>query len=838
MTKTSVAAGFKEISFISVDPSLFQYSPPQYMKFPIISKESHQLLPPIKCRTYSETGRVKREKQITAKSKSGQLAEILEFFRYHLDFVFQPSFRNYLYPESDSNSQTLERFPFGCVHELLNIGCSHMDSQNQDIIDKCITINFYGDFLEIASPGSLKNQKILSNTLYTLSELLAQLRWNPLIGFEEEDKMEKGIRKAIEDCRNLNSPEPVIYEKDGYIVATIYPISHRGDDRPDKKMTSDSCSVEKEKKTMLKKYDSPKYRGTQVIDIDKKKVPSLVIGCGGTGLWILSLLKRQLYINYDGTDKKCVFMLLDTTYDEKVHTSNSFKLSLGFDVDYSVMDGIKRYYQTLDEEYRKKVDTCFSIKETTFHSAISGWQKAGVKWAPNLNLSPSLGRATNKQNRNTQETKKNESGLISKNLPFRPEKPLNPDDGLGNKDRVSSEIGVDVGCYSHRRNQEYLALDYSTKEMKTTPFLNISKGGIGKLCADSFISDSVMKSLMRMYIDDYRIEADNLKRCSTIEEKLRKNIDAVKLWIGISDCTATNDPQSGQLNYLKRSIEVKSLRNDHWIEENKTGLTNYNPPMSPKRAVNTVSDLKSNIKPVFDLFSKIEFISNRDIEDVRGVLNKSFCWLNIPQTFGDFDLFEIKKDRIYHGKEISSLKVKTASPEIGANTPQSESILVDRTTSLHSDRKKIDNSEFVKQTGVDGYMEFLYNTATLCDFPDEDDNQNRNKNNFTTSYYMNGHNWKANLLPFISSSVTVNVTIQPDEDDDLESGKKKLMTDSGDRKIQLIDRSLNGNSIANLNQRLITSYAQAYSDNRIYFNVNKTRQRAKISDEFAWTNRL
>ena len=48
--------------------------------------------------------------------------------------------------------------------------------------------------------------------------------------------------------------------------------------------------------------------------------PSIVIGAGGTGYWILSLLKRQLYINY-GVDadetNEIKFLLMDTLAEEK-----------------------------------------------------------------------------------------------------------------------------------------------------------------------------------------------------------------------------------------------------------------------------------------------------------------------------------------------------------------------------------------------------------------------------------------------------------------------------------------------------------------------------------------
>ncbi|MCP4157380.1 MAG: hypothetical protein GY757_57245, partial [bacterium] len=51
--------------------------------------------------------------------------------------------------------------------------------------------------------------------------------------------------------------------------------------------------------------------------------PSLVIGVGGSGYWILSLLKKQLYINY-GIDvdnsKEVKFLLLDTLSENKFET--------------------------------------------------------------------------------------------------------------------------------------------------------------------------------------------------------------------------------------------------------------------------------------------------------------------------------------------------------------------------------------------------------------------------------------------------------------------------------------------------------------------------------------
>lgn len=51
--------------------------------------------------------------------------------------------------------------------------------------------------------------------------------------------------------------------------------------------------------------------------------PSLVIGAGGSGYWILSLLKRQLYINYGlniDESKEVKFLLVDTLSEDKFET--------------------------------------------------------------------------------------------------------------------------------------------------------------------------------------------------------------------------------------------------------------------------------------------------------------------------------------------------------------------------------------------------------------------------------------------------------------------------------------------------------------------------------------
>jgi transcriptional regulator with GAF, ATPase, and Fis domain len=117
-------------------------------------------------------------------------------------------------------------YPMICVREILANAVCH---RNYEDAERLTYVTIYNNRIEIKSPGTWCSTPIAIGKAVSLTNLVSEsvqrnMRLAHAISSVGVVEVEgSGIPTAINDCKNSGAPEPLVEQRDGYVIVTIYP---------------------------------------------------------------------------------------------------------------------------------------------------------------------------------------------------------------------------------------------------------------------------------------------------------------------------------------------------------------------------------------------------------------------------------------------------------------------------------------------------------------------------------------------------------------------------------------------------------------------------------------
>ncbi len=129
--------------------------------------------------------------------------------------------------DGEVRSITDYEYPMACIREIVANAICHRDYQD---ISRHVQIRMFSDRIEILSPGQwMGNKKIPKASTIEITEAVSEsvtrnttltklLSWVKYV-----ESLGSGIRRAVKDCEDKSAPYPLISQKDGYVIVTLFP---------------------------------------------------------------------------------------------------------------------------------------------------------------------------------------------------------------------------------------------------------------------------------------------------------------------------------------------------------------------------------------------------------------------------------------------------------------------------------------------------------------------------------------------------------------------------------------------------------------------------------------
>ncbi len=130
-----------------------------------------------------------------------------------------------------SKSEKIFRYPMKCIREILANAICHRDYKEGE---RAVYTRIFSDRIEISNPGGWASREIKEDTSISLIDLVGEPVERNLSlakAVSAIDMMEiegSGLETAVQDCKTINSPIPIVKNKDGYITVSIFPRKHWG----------------------------------------------------------------------------------------------------------------------------------------------------------------------------------------------------------------------------------------------------------------------------------------------------------------------------------------------------------------------------------------------------------------------------------------------------------------------------------------------------------------------------------------------------------------------------------------------------------------------------------
>ncbi|MEV6303476.1 FxSxx-COOH system tetratricopeptide repeat protein [Actinoplanes sp. NPDC051861] len=143
------------------------------------------------------------------------------------DFVAEAAIRGEAPTEYAAQVRPVFEYPMIAVREIIANALVHRDYQNHE---SCVHVRVFADRIEVVNPGTWTGSALMTGTRQPLAGLATESRrrnfrlaevlsWMKLVEGEGA-----GIPRAIQECRQVGAPEPVVVQEDGLVVVTIYPL--------------------------------------------------------------------------------------------------------------------------------------------------------------------------------------------------------------------------------------------------------------------------------------------------------------------------------------------------------------------------------------------------------------------------------------------------------------------------------------------------------------------------------------------------------------------------------------------------------------------------------------
>jgi hypothetical protein len=127
---------------------------------------------------------------------------------------------------SKLTSETIYKYPMTCVREMIANALCHREYKDPS---RNTFVRIYTNCIKVLSPGSWFKEELPKNRKIFISELVGESvprnmsLARAFASIKIVEKEGSGLKSAIRDCKLANAPEPIVEEKDGYVVVTIFP---------------------------------------------------------------------------------------------------------------------------------------------------------------------------------------------------------------------------------------------------------------------------------------------------------------------------------------------------------------------------------------------------------------------------------------------------------------------------------------------------------------------------------------------------------------------------------------------------------------------------------------